>query len=494
MRDMRVRDNETTPDSRQYALFLFWPVLCCSLVFVTGCAHLPFWHPGDKKAEIERYEVQTIGDLTKVANAEPILVGGLGLVVGLEGTGGDAPPDLRKELEKQLKKDGVDNPRGILASKDNSLVIVAAQIPPGARKGDALDLEVTLPPQSKTSSLRGGVLKECVLFNYSSVGGAKGDQALRGHPLVTAAGPVATDCGEGDESTRVKQGHVWGGGRCNIDRCFYLTLNDDQQHVLIAKEVADCINRTLTGRAGIGRRGNGHGRAFRRQSSCPARRAGTIPAQLAPLLAGGASDADERRRQENRGRPVKCRRDRGRQRLPRPPGTRPARSGTHRNRGTALEALGSESMPGVAARSGERVPAGQVLLGGGARLSGLSCMCRGTGPPERRAACLACLLPDGPGLAGRGDRACAIAWSAWFAASRPPLRRAFRALRKLDEHDPAVQGKMLSQHLVAPGSPGEYAPGTCLNQPACGGRSLRHCSGLAATVFLARRRVHFQVG
>ena len=43
----------------------------------------------------------------------------------------------------------------------------------------------------------------------------------------------------------MQQGHVWGGGRCNIDRCFYLTINDDQQQVLIAKEIADRINRTL---------------------------------------------------------------------------------------------------------------------------------------------------------------------------------------------------------------------------------------------------------
>ena len=95
-------------------------------------------------------------------------------MVGLEGTGGDAPHEYRKELEEQLKKDGMDNPREMLASRDNALVVVAAQIPPGARKGDALDLEVTLPPQSKTSSLRGGVLKECVLFNYARSAVPKG--------------------------------------------------------------------------------------------------------------------------------------------------------------------------------------------------------------------------------------------------------------------------------------------------------------------------------
>src|SRR5437016_1914230 len=50
-------------------------------------------------------DVKTVGDITDFGNADPMPVGGVGLVEGLDGTGGDAPGGgYRGALEELLKK------------------------------------------------------------------------------------------------------------------------------------------------------------------------------------------------------------------------------------------------------------------------------------------------------------------------------------------------------------------------------------------------------
>src|SRR5262249_4659255 len=150
---------------------------------------------------------------------EPTPVGGVGIVVGLEGTGGDCPPDdYRSMLENDLRRQGVNNPRAVLADPGNAMVLVSALVPAGAHKGDLIDLEVRLPPRSRATGLRGGVLKLCMLYDYQTTRrlntSYKGPEALLwGHPVAAAEGAVLVGFGEGDEEAREKQGKLWGGGR-----------------------------------------------------------------------------------------------------------------------------------------------------------------------------------------------------------------------------------------------------------------------------------------
>src|SRR5262245_44718166 len=89
---------------------------------------------GDREKEAH---VQTIGDVTTVANAEPIPVSGVGLVVNLDGTGGGAPPgSFRRMLEDFLHKKKVENVKDLLASTNNAMVLVSGLIPAGARIDD----------------------------------------------------------------------------------------------------------------------------------------------------------------------------------------------------------------------------------------------------------------------------------------------------------------------------------------------------------------------
>jgi hypothetical protein len=195
--------------------------------------------------------VKTIGDVTEVANANPTVVSGIGLVVGLDGTGCPTPKgSYRTLLEKELQQQKVEHIPEMLNSENCALVLVSAVIPPGAHKNDPLDVEVALPPgtQSKATSLRGGYLLGCFLRNFDTTKNINpnydgGDHLLPGHRLAMAKGPLIVGFGDGDEPAKVRRGRVWGGGVSLVDRPFFLTLNNDQQFARIANAIAERINQ-----------------------------------------------------------------------------------------------------------------------------------------------------------------------------------------------------------------------------------------------------------
>jgi flagellar basal body P-ring protein FlgI len=201
-----------------------------------------------------KYGLQTIGDKSSVGNADPIPVSGVGLVVGLEGTGGGAPPGgFRTMLEDQLRKrkPPVEHIKEVMASPNTSLVLVSGQLPAGAHKGDPIDVAITLPPGSKTRSLRGGYLVMCDLYNYDSTRNlnpqAQGDSMLRGHVMARAEGPLLVGFGDGDDANKERHARIWGGGRSLIDRPFFLLMNSDEQKARIAQSVAEAVNQTFHG-------------------------------------------------------------------------------------------------------------------------------------------------------------------------------------------------------------------------------------------------------
>ena len=118
---------------------------------------------------------------------------------------------------------------------------------------------MSLPAQSKTTSLRGGYLQECLLENYETArnldpGFAGPDRDFRGHPLVRAR----ARCSSVSATAMMRRSngvpHIWGGGRSLIDRPFYLVLNSNQQFARLAQTVADRVNETFHGstQSGLG--------------------------------------------------------------------------------------------------------------------------------------------------------------------------------------------------------------------------------------------------
>lgn len=231
-------------------------VLAVALLGLVGCMQ-PQQARLQSEEDLERDKetaVQVIGDVTAVANAGPTNLSGVGLVTGLAGTGGSPPPgsDFRRMLENDLQKRGVEGINEILASPNNAVVLVSARLPAGAQHNDPIDVEITLPPQSRVTSLRGGVLLECHLFNYSSTqqltpGTGGPNRALLGHPLAKAQGTLLVGFGDGDESAQVRQARIWGGGRAQVERPLMLSLNANQQFARISMRVAERINETMQG-------------------------------------------------------------------------------------------------------------------------------------------------------------------------------------------------------------------------------------------------------
>lgn len=116
----------------------------------------------------------TVGMKTMPDNMGPIAVSGVGLVYRLPpGMGSAAQPgSWRQMLEMSLKKQGFTHLKELLEdpNKTTSLVLVSAVIPPGARKGELVDVQITLPEDSRTTSLKGGVLLACDLVDYDTAG------------------------------------------------------------------------------------------------------------------------------------------------------------------------------------------------------------------------------------------------------------------------------------------------------------------------------------
>jgi Flagellar P-ring protein len=425
----------------------------------------------DEAARDKDLEVETVGDVTEVSNANPTLVSGVGLVTGLEGTGGGTPPGTyRTMLENELKKKNVDNLRQVLDSDNNALVLVTAQIPPGAHKADPLDVDITLPPGSRVKSLRGGYLQECVLYNYDTAKNLNPDydgdnRLLRGHILAKAKGPLLVGFGPGEEAAKVKAGRIWGGGVSLIDRPFFLILKNDKQFARISNAVAERINQTFrddsrkrlvvlgqvtdrvgdrfSGPGGQGNPGTGvTAKAINRESVYvrvpweyrhnPARYLRV--ARLVPLRDGPEVHNRYRRRLEEN--------------LLDPAQTISA--------ALRLEALGQESIPGL--KAGLKSDHALVRFCSAEALAYLSSPTGGEelarlarNQPNLRGYCLTA-------LASLNEAVCQIELTKlMFSRSAETRYGAFRALYTLDGHNPDVRGELLNEtfwlHRVAPQSP-----------------------------------------
>jgi flagellar basal body P-ring protein FlgI len=114
----------------------------------------------------------TIGSEATLRGIEPVLVSGIGLVVGLDGTGGGPyPAAVQGTMERELAKQGMGKgtlnedgplagltPQQILNSKNVAVVVVEAVVAPGSPKGSRFDLRVTSLPGTSTTSLENGKL------------------------------------------------------------------------------------------------------------------------------------------------------------------------------------------------------------------------------------------------------------------------------------------------------------------------------------------------
>ena len=211
--------------------------------------------------ERERYNVQTIGDISRVGNAQPVPLAGIGIVIGLNGCGGEATGDYLAAADHELQRNptlwkeikertGFTKIKEFLASPEVTVVQVRGTLLPGSSKNEKIDVDVMLPPKTRATSLRGGYLLECVLYNYDTTGNLTPNSTgpgsfLRGHPVARAAGPILVGLGDGDERLRSKRGRIWNGGQLHLDWPLSLTLNEGFANARWVSIVTTRINDVL---------------------------------------------------------------------------------------------------------------------------------------------------------------------------------------------------------------------------------------------------------
>lgn len=171
-----------------------------------------------------------------------VSVEGVAAVNRLPGTGGDLPPSvLRDELIAEMKKHDIPDPEMFLQLPGTAIVRVQAIIPPGAKRGDYIDLRVISPPQTEASDLHGGWLLDTRLRQQQTIAGEirKGDVQVIGTGTITTRACLESQ----DDETLMLQGIVLGGGRVQNDRKLGLVIRPEYQHVKVASKIAEIINR-----------------------------------------------------------------------------------------------------------------------------------------------------------------------------------------------------------------------------------------------------------
>lgn len=200
--------------------------------------------PADEHEFETKVETPMIGDYVTVTGLNLIMLQGVGLVTGLDGTGGDPPPSrYRESLLDDMRKRGVRHPNQILQSPSTALVIVRAYLPPLVDKGERFDVEVSLPSNSEATSLNGGWLLETFLSEKAIV---PGRGVMSGHVFAKAKGPVLISTGEGDERSLagvLRRGRVVGGGISLTHRDMSLYLRNDFQNVRNSQRIARAVGQ-----------------------------------------------------------------------------------------------------------------------------------------------------------------------------------------------------------------------------------------------------------
>jgi flagellar basal body P-ring protein FlgI len=206
--------------------------------------------PGPKMTSTMPKANDTVGDWAIVIGKQTQKVEGVGLVVGLNGTGSDPEAGVyREELLNQMRKANVDSPASILASPNTSLVIVRATIPAGISPADPLDVSIELTPNSGTTSLEGGYLMRTMLREVLMTG----SDIKEGFALASAYGPIMI--GDEKNPTNPKIGRVPGGARAKKEVPFRLALKEKHQSIRSSAMLQEVINRRFALKIGPESRG-----------------------------------------------------------------------------------------------------------------------------------------------------------------------------------------------------------------------------------------------
>ncbi|SFI82625.1 flagellar basal body P-ring protein FlgI [Planctomicrobium piriforme] len=236
---------------------------CLGLLFVlcaacSGCHEFdlfPFYDKEQAQEKARQSNVRSalrgedghsrfVGEYIKIGDNGYIKVQGVGLVDRLDGTGEDPPAShLRTMLLEDLRRHEVKDPQKYISSANTALVVVTAYIPPICKKGDTIDVEITLPDGSESVSLAGGWLMPCYLKEMALMKG----ELHEGKEIVMASGPVLIDAlGEQTSvsASALRRGRIPGGAKyVGDDRILTVAIKNEYRTVRMSKLLAERIGR-----------------------------------------------------------------------------------------------------------------------------------------------------------------------------------------------------------------------------------------------------------
>ena len=222
-------------------------ILTLAALTALGCA---------KKVKIDPYKEQQqkvlmnkgrlVQDLARPGNVHAAKIEGVALVRGLQGTGADEPPSTYQQL---LLQDMMRDPdlkrtaKSQIASLNTAIALMETVVPPGARKGDRLDVGIKLLPQSEASSIQNGYVENGELYQYMAI-----DVIRRGYQLGAVNGFVTLDPDLVEKKSPVayKQGKIIGGAVVSRSRPIWLEIKENERSAGVAQRLEDVINKRFS--------------------------------------------------------------------------------------------------------------------------------------------------------------------------------------------------------------------------------------------------------
>lgn len=204
------------------------------------------------KEDFPDYLRGTILEVVDVGGVEPQIISGYGVVVNLPNTGADdgIPSPVRERILDTASIRGFESfntegPLGelstslFLADPKTAIVRVDGIVPPGARRGDRIDVRVSALPNNTTTSLVGGMLYQTELHTGIVTSRSPGERVnkagvARGNVLINPifAGDDLTEVAERPGSRQslrsglIPDGGIYQGSREIKDRIFVLKLRE----------------------------------------------------------------------------------------------------------------------------------------------------------------------------------------------------------------------------------------------------------------------------
>lgn len=235
--------------------FVQLTVLCWILV-ATGCTSSWFSSNPGKNAVGTRREMikeklesekrpTIINEIGTPAMLTQSRLENIGLVTQLSDTGGTVKASQQREkLLDMMRRNDAEMPNAILDNDATAMVVSSVVVPPGAARGQKLDVLVKLSSHAEATDLQHGWLLETPLMEMNRLGG----QVRQGFERCVADGQVVTRSQiSGDATPQAKlEGLIVGGGKLLKGRPLGISIEGEFADAITMHAIVPAINNRFT--------------------------------------------------------------------------------------------------------------------------------------------------------------------------------------------------------------------------------------------------------